>query len=246
MGVATATSRLIGFARILVIAAVLGTTYLGNAYQSSNAVSNVLFELLAAGALSAVLVPTFVTHLDRGNEDEAERLAGRILGCRPARARGGDGGRDHRRALDRGRPHDRRRQRAHRRAAAASCRRSCCASSSRRSSCTRSARSRSRSCTPSGSWPSRRWLRSGSRSWSWPRWSPSGSSRGPTPGLDLSTGEQLILALGGTLGVVAFVGIPTVGALAHRLPSAPAARGATTRSSVVCCACRGGPCSSTR
>jgi putative peptidoglycan lipid II flippase len=80
MGVATATSRLIGFARILVIAAVLGTTYLGNAYQSSNAVSNVLFELLAAGALSAVLVPTFVTHLDRGHEHEAERLAGRILG----------------------------------------------------------------------------------------------------------------------------------------------------------------------
>jgi putative peptidoglycan lipid II flippase len=80
MGVATATSRLIGFARILVIAAVLGTTYLGNAYQSSNAVSNVLFELLAAGALSAVLVPTFVAHLDRGDQHEAERLAGRILG----------------------------------------------------------------------------------------------------------------------------------------------------------------------
>ena len=80
MGVATATSRAIGFARILVIAAVLGTTYLGNSYQSSNAVSNVLFELLAAGALSAVLVPTFVQHLDRGDQAEAERLAGRLLG----------------------------------------------------------------------------------------------------------------------------------------------------------------------
>jgi putative peptidoglycan lipid II flippase len=80
MGVATAASRAIGFARILVIAAVLGTTYLGNAYQSSNAVSNVLFELLAAGALSAVLVPTFVEHLDRGDQAETERLAGRILG----------------------------------------------------------------------------------------------------------------------------------------------------------------------
>ena len=80
MGVATATSRAIGFARILVIAAVLGTTYLGNAYQSSNAVSNVLFELLAAGALSAVLVPTFVELLDRGDQAETERLAGRILG----------------------------------------------------------------------------------------------------------------------------------------------------------------------
>jgi len=80
MGVATAASRLIGFARILVIAAVLGTTYLGNTYQSSNAVSNVLFELLAAGALSAVLVPTFVGYLDRGDHAEAERVAGRVLG----------------------------------------------------------------------------------------------------------------------------------------------------------------------
>jgi putative peptidoglycan lipid II flippase len=80
MGVATAASRFIGFARILVIAAVLGTTFLGNAYQSSNAVSNVLFELLAAGALSAVLVPTFVELLDRDDQPEAERLAGRLLG----------------------------------------------------------------------------------------------------------------------------------------------------------------------
>jgi len=80
MGVATAASRTIGFARILVVAGVLGTTFLGNAYQSSNAVSNVLFELLAAGALSAVLVPTFVAHLDRGDQAETERLAGRVLG----------------------------------------------------------------------------------------------------------------------------------------------------------------------
>jgi putative peptidoglycan lipid II flippase len=79
MGVATAASRTIGFARILVVAGVLGTTFLGNAYQSSNAVSNVLFELLAAGALSAVLVPTFVAHLDRGEQAETERLAGRVL-----------------------------------------------------------------------------------------------------------------------------------------------------------------------
>ncbi|MFO7590204.1 MAG: lipid II flippase MurJ [Acidimicrobiia bacterium] len=80
MGVATAVSRGIGFVRILVIAAVLGTTFLGNTYQSSNAVGNILFELLAAGALSAVLVPTFVEHLDRGDVAGAERLAGRILG----------------------------------------------------------------------------------------------------------------------------------------------------------------------
>lgn len=80
MGIATAASRSIGFVRVLVVAAVLGTTYLGNAYQSTNSVSNVLFELIAAGALSAVLVPTFVDLLDRDDTARAEHLAGRLLG----------------------------------------------------------------------------------------------------------------------------------------------------------------------
>lgn len=81
MGAVTAVSRLVGFVRVLVVAAVLGTTYLGNAFQSANSVSNVLFELLAAGALSAVLVPVFVDLLDRGEDDEAERVAGAVLGA---------------------------------------------------------------------------------------------------------------------------------------------------------------------
>jgi putative peptidoglycan lipid II flippase len=43
MGAMTAASRLAGFVRVLVIAAVLGTTALGNTFQSANLVSNVLF-----------------------------------------------------------------------------------------------------------------------------------------------------------------------------------------------------------
>ncbi|MEX0768928.1 MAG: lipid II flippase MurJ [Microthrixaceae bacterium] len=80
MGAAAAVSRGFGGIRVLAIAAVLGTTYLGNAFQSSNTVSNLLFELLAAGALSAVLVPTFVGFLDRGDQEGAEHLAGELLG----------------------------------------------------------------------------------------------------------------------------------------------------------------------
>src|SRR5688572_21136279 len=80
MGAIAAVSRAVGFVRVLVVAAVLGTTYLGNAYQSTNSVSNVLFELVAAGALSAVLVPTFVEMLDHGDVARMERLAGRLLG----------------------------------------------------------------------------------------------------------------------------------------------------------------------
>lgn len=80
MGVAATVSRGFGAVRVLVIAAVLGTTYLGNAFQGSNQFSTVVFELLAAGALSAVLVPTFVEHLDRGDQRRAEELAGGLLG----------------------------------------------------------------------------------------------------------------------------------------------------------------------
>lgn len=80
VGAITAISRLVGFGRVLVVAAVLGTTYLGNAFQSANSVSNVLFELVAAGALSAVLVPAFVDLLDAGDQHGAEEVAGGVLG----------------------------------------------------------------------------------------------------------------------------------------------------------------------
>jgi putative peptidoglycan lipid II flippase len=80
MGAITAVSRLLGFTRVLVVAAVLGTTLLGDTFQAANSVSNVLFELLAAGALSAVLVPTFVELLDRSDQRRAEEVAGRVLG----------------------------------------------------------------------------------------------------------------------------------------------------------------------
>jgi putative peptidoglycan lipid II flippase len=79
MGAAAAVSRAFGGVRMVVIAAVLGTTYLGNAFQASNSVSNVLFELLAAGALSAVLVPTFVDAFGRRDQRRAEEVAGGLL-----------------------------------------------------------------------------------------------------------------------------------------------------------------------
>lgn len=80
MGAAAAVSRAFGGLRVLVVGAVLGTTYLGNAFQGSNQFSTVLFELLAAGALSAVLVPTFVGMLDAGDSRRAEEVAGGVLG----------------------------------------------------------------------------------------------------------------------------------------------------------------------
>jgi putative peptidoglycan lipid II flippase len=79
MGAAAAVSRAFGALRMVVIAAVLGTTFLGNAFQASNSVSNVLFDLLASGALSAVLVPSFVEAFARRDQEGAEELAGGVL-----------------------------------------------------------------------------------------------------------------------------------------------------------------------
>ncbi|MDZ7676333.1 MAG: lipid II flippase MurJ [Acidimicrobiales bacterium] len=73
-------SRVTGFVRIVVVAGVLGTTFLGNTYQSANTIPNIVFELFVSGALQAVLVPALVQRFDRRGDDDAERLAGAVLG----------------------------------------------------------------------------------------------------------------------------------------------------------------------
>jgi putative peptidoglycan lipid II flippase len=68
--VATAISRATGFARVMVAAAALGTTYLANTYQTANTAPNLLFELVAAGVLTSVFVPAFVDYLVKGSKEE--------------------------------------------------------------------------------------------------------------------------------------------------------------------------------
>lgn len=80
MTVLTAVSRLTGLVRVVVVAAVIGDTFLGNTYQSTNTVPNILFELMAAGTLQAVLIPTLVRLRDRGEDAEGERVAASVLG----------------------------------------------------------------------------------------------------------------------------------------------------------------------
>jgi putative peptidoglycan lipid II flippase len=81
VGALTLVSRLTGFARVLVVAAVLGRGALGDTYQTANTVPNLLFELFAAGALQAVLVPSLIEVLDRDGRTAADRVAGAILGA---------------------------------------------------------------------------------------------------------------------------------------------------------------------
>ncbi len=76
----TAVSRGTGFLRILVVTGVLGTTYLANTYETANTVPNILFELFAAGALQAVMIPAIVAMVDHGDDDETEHVVGSVLG----------------------------------------------------------------------------------------------------------------------------------------------------------------------
>lgn len=71
-------ARATGFVRVLATASALGIAALGDTYQRTNQVSNVLFELLAGGMLFSVLVPSFVGVLHRNDPEEARQLAGAL------------------------------------------------------------------------------------------------------------------------------------------------------------------------
>jgi putative peptidoglycan lipid II flippase len=75
ISIATAVSRITGFARVIVMAAALGTTFLANTYQTANTAPNVIFELIAAGVLTSVFVPTFVEYLVKKEHAEGWRAA---------------------------------------------------------------------------------------------------------------------------------------------------------------------------
>jgi putative peptidoglycan lipid II flippase len=74
-------SRITGFCRVAVIAAVLGPTYLGNTFQAINQLPNlIMYELLLGSLFVSLLVPSLVRHVDEGDTAGVERLAGAFLG----------------------------------------------------------------------------------------------------------------------------------------------------------------------
>jgi putative peptidoglycan lipid II flippase len=78
----TVVSRVTGLARFVVIGAVLGPTFLGNTYQFTNSLPNLLYYGFLAGSLfSSLLVPALVGHIDSGDRAASERVAGGFLGA---------------------------------------------------------------------------------------------------------------------------------------------------------------------
>ncbi|MDQ1655486.1 MAG: putative peptidoglycan lipid flippase [Cryptosporangiaceae bacterium] len=77
IGGLTLASRFAGFARILVFTALVGAQALGDIYQSVNTLPNIVFEIVAGGALASVVVPLVAGRLgDRGSVD---RIASALL-----------------------------------------------------------------------------------------------------------------------------------------------------------------------
>jgi putative peptidoglycan lipid II flippase len=79
LAVATALARAAGFARTAVFGRVVGRTCVASVYAAANGVPNILFEIAAGGALSAVAVPLLARHLAAGDTDAAARTASALL-----------------------------------------------------------------------------------------------------------------------------------------------------------------------
>ena len=75
----TLAARVVGFGRWFVFSASVGSTCVGTAYSSANLMPNVLFEVVAGGALAATVVPLLAGPLVRGERAEADRTASALL-----------------------------------------------------------------------------------------------------------------------------------------------------------------------
>ena len=84
IGAITVVARLAGFGRTLVFAHTVGNTNLGTAYTTANQVPNIIFDIVAGGALTAVVVPVLAGPAQRAEHDpaaaaDARRTASALL-----------------------------------------------------------------------------------------------------------------------------------------------------------------------
>jgi len=75
----TVASRVAGFARWFVQSFSVGATSTGSVYNTANLVPNVLFEIVAGGALASVIVPLLAGPLARGLRADIDRIASALL-----------------------------------------------------------------------------------------------------------------------------------------------------------------------
>ena len=71
-------SRLLGLLRQGLIAKFLGASWVSDAFNGAFKITNFLQNLFGEGALSASFIPVYAHALERGDEDEADRIAGAV------------------------------------------------------------------------------------------------------------------------------------------------------------------------
>jgi putative peptidoglycan lipid II flippase len=79
IAVITVVSRVVGLGRWLAFSGSVGTTCTGTAYMTANLLPNVLFEVVAGGALAASVVPLLAAPLVRHDRAEVDRTASALL-----------------------------------------------------------------------------------------------------------------------------------------------------------------------
>ena len=79
IAVITLLARLAGFGRNLVFARTVGTTCVGDTYVAANTVPNIIFEIVAGGALASLVVPMLSGAIASGDHERARRTASSLL-----------------------------------------------------------------------------------------------------------------------------------------------------------------------
>ncbi|WP_063746844.1 murein biosynthesis integral membrane protein MurJ [Catenuloplanes japonicus] len=79
IAVLTVLSRLAGFGRTTVFAWTVGDTGLGDAYLAANTLPNIIFELVAGGALASLVVPLLAKAVEAGDRERVGRITSALL-----------------------------------------------------------------------------------------------------------------------------------------------------------------------
>ncbi|MFL6137099.1 MAG: murein biosynthesis integral membrane protein MurJ [Frankiaceae bacterium] len=79
IGAVTVAARLVGFARGLVLVRTVGAGCVGDTYYAANAVPNIVFEVVAGGALASVVVPLLAGPVQAGDAATVTRIASALL-----------------------------------------------------------------------------------------------------------------------------------------------------------------------
>lgn len=75
----TVVARLAGFARTFVFLRTVGHETLGNVYNAANVIPNIVFELVAGGALASLVVPLLAGSVAAGDRDRVHAVTSALL-----------------------------------------------------------------------------------------------------------------------------------------------------------------------